>query len=285
VEKIARKKLKDAEKYRDISVENYGARVTDLVGIRALHLFKGDFPEIHKSVIETWDLVEQATAYVRKGDAEELRELYRKLDLAVDEHSDGYRSIHYIIETRMTKNAVICEFQVRTIFEEGWSEIDHKIRYPSFSDEALIRDFLHIFNRLSGAADEMGTFAKRLADDFSSNTKARRDAEIRADEIARELTEKVEKLTATSTKNSSMQAEIAELKGLIQRQKTDALQNRGIFPELRMSDLKNLVGAANSLEQLHISPAAFKDAVEASRRIRELTVASPSLREKPQSTD
>lgn len=150
IKKIARKKVAAVEKYAAISSGNYRDVVTDLVGIRALHLFKGDFPTLHRSIIDTWELDENPTAYVRKGDTEELRTLYRELGLEVEEHKDGYRSIHYITKTNFTKTTVKCELQVRTIFEEGWSEIDHKVRYPDFSNDPLIRDFLHIFNRLRG---------------------------------------------------------------------------------------------------------------------------------------
>ena len=43
-EKIVRKRSEGNPKYEDISLENYFERVTDLVGIRALHLFKEPRP-------------------------------------------------------------------------------------------------------------------------------------------------------------------------------------------------------------------------------------------------
>ena len=56
----------------------------------------------------------------------------------------------------------ISEVQVRTIFEEGWSEIDHNIRYPNHSDDKIISQFLVVFNRLAGSADEMGSYIQFL---------------------------------------------------------------------------------------------------------------------------
>jgi putative GTP pyrophosphokinase len=44
LEKIVRKRASGAEKYSNISVQNYRGIVTDLVGIRALHLFPGGHP-------------------------------------------------------------------------------------------------------------------------------------------------------------------------------------------------------------------------------------------------
>src|SRR5690606_29677137 len=63
-----------------------------------------------------------------------------------------------IIETKPAKNTYFAEIQVRTIFEEGWSEIDHTIRYPYDQENPIYGQFLMILNRLAGSADEMGTF-------------------------------------------------------------------------------------------------------------------------------
>ena len=59
------------------------------------------------------------------------------------------------------------EIQVRTVFEEAWSEIDHIMRYPYDTDNPVITEYLAIFNRMVGCADEMGTFLKKVKKDFS----------------------------------------------------------------------------------------------------------------------
>ncbi|MGO6740615.1 hypothetical protein ACC732_23540 [Rhizobium ruizarguesonis] len=284
VRKIFRKTQAGVSKYQDISTENYREIVTDLIGIRALHLFKGDFPSLHRSIIETWELDEEPTAYVRKGDTEELRSLYRELELQVEEHSDGYRSIHYIIETNFTKRTVKCELQVRTIFEEGWSEIDHRIRYPDFSDDPLVRDFLHIFNRLSGAADEMGTFVNRLSTDLTAMNREQEEAKSRAAEIEKQLTEKLQKLEALSSKNTSMGSEIKELKRLLSDRQSE-LTKFTSASSIRVSDLLefNVLSGRNSdikgdtLRTLNISPSSFKAAVDASKIIASRIAATPII--------
>ena len=77
-------------------------------------------------------------------------------------HPFNYRSLHYIIKTSPTKATYLSEIQVRTIFEEGWSEIDHSIRYPYHVDNKMYNEYLSILNRFAGGADEMGTFIKNL---------------------------------------------------------------------------------------------------------------------------
>jgi putative GTP pyrophosphokinase len=157
IEKIIRKKGKEAE--RDINLDNYQSEITDLVGVRALHLFKEDWVQIHTSINAIWEQHEPPVAKIRKGDPEEL---FTANGCCIEEHTAGYRSVHYLVRSQPTKNLFIAEIQTRTIFEEGWSEIDHRLRYPYETDNAIISEYLAVFNRLAGNADEMGTFLRRL---------------------------------------------------------------------------------------------------------------------------
>nr|WP_031942572.1 GTP pyrophosphokinase [Paracoccus marcusii]AGL12897.1 GTP pyrophosphokinase [Paracoccus marcusii] len=219
IAKICRKKEKGVEKYNDIDVSNYRDKITDIIGVRALHLIKSEFIDIHASIMETWDIGELPVAYVRKGDQQDLRDLYEKLGLSVEDHEDGYRSIHYIILTSFTKKPIKCELQVRTIFEEGWSEIDHKLRYPEFISDPLVVEFINIFNRLSGAADEMGTFVHKLANGIENlrAEKSQKDAEAATHFSA--LEEKIVELEKAYAQNGSLKAELSQLRGLIKNTK------------------------------------------------------------------
>lgn len=171
MEKIVRKATKGSgsynKKYINISVSNYSTKITDLIGVRALHLFKQDCVEIINSLEERWKKSEKITAYIREGDSKE--DYKDRVAWVVKEHKAGYRSIHFVFSTSPHKSKVFTEVQVRTIFEEGWSEIDHKIRYPNFSNNQDIAAFLNIFNRLAGSADEMGSFVKALSTMIQQN--------------------------------------------------------------------------------------------------------------------
>ena len=159
--KIIRKRNSDSEKYNKISADNYHKIVTDLIGIRVLHLFKKDWQSIHHFINSMWRQMEQPIIYLRTGDESES-DLYSNKGCRIKLHDTGYRSAHYVIKTRPIKDEIFTEIQVRTIFEEGWSEIDHRIRYPNTSDNHLINHFMMIFNRLAGSADEMGEFLFEL---------------------------------------------------------------------------------------------------------------------------
>lgn len=162
LEKIIRKRASGNIKYSEITPINYFEIVTDLVGVRALHLFKDECFAIDNLLQNEWKPVENPIAYVRAGDTEDLTSNFKNHGFEVSTHPAGYRSVHYIFSTQPLQRRVFAEVQVRTIFEEGWSEIDHRVRYPNFSNEQLVSYFLTIFNRLAGSADEMGTFVQNL---------------------------------------------------------------------------------------------------------------------------
>ena len=170
IEKIIRK----GKKYKDrnISVDNYKEIVTDLIGIRVLHLFKDDWQSIHHEILNLWDTKETPQVNIRRGDynIEQLRESIKDIDCEIIIREHGYRSVHYLVGIDLTKLINISvEIQVRTVFEEAWSEIDHIMRYPYDVDNPIITEYLAIFNRIVGSADEMGTFLKKVKTNFGSN--------------------------------------------------------------------------------------------------------------------
>lgn len=66
--------------------------------------------------------------------------------------------MHYIIKY----HGYYLEIQGRTLFEEGWSEIDHDIVYPYYKDDEMLTEFSGLLNRLSGVADEMSSYFRKM---------------------------------------------------------------------------------------------------------------------------
>jgi putative GTP pyrophosphokinase len=125
--------------------------------------------------MSTWEVAEAPAANIRSGDSAELVRQFEDRGCVVRVHPAGYRSVHYLLKTQPTRVSHVVEVQVRTIFEEGWSEIDHQVRYPHSGGDAVLNQFVLIFNRLAGSADEMGSFIQ-----FLKETLAERDARYRA---------------------------------------------------------------------------------------------------------
>ena len=212
--KIIRKLNDNNQKYVGICAENYTSVVTDLIGIRVLHLFKKDWQPIHEFIKSMCKLSEKPVVYIRKGDDLESEE-YNDEDCEVKIHNAGYRSAHYITTTRPMKDDIFTEIQVRTIFEEGWSEIDHRVRYPNFSDNELLNYFLMIFNRFSGSADEMGSFVLSLREtielmEFSKGEILKIENEKA--ESLKKIDELILKLSSEQDKAGKASKELNELK-------------------------------------------------------------------------
>jgi ppGpp synthetase/RelA/SpoT-type nucleotidyltranferase len=125
-------------------------KVTDLSGVRLLHLYSEQFAEIHKAVMARvdagdWVLGKTPKAYSWDPDA---RGGYENLGLAVHIKESNYTSIHYLIRPPNKGNPVCCELQVRTLFEEVWGEIDHAINYPEQTNNLACAEQLRVLARL-----------------------------------------------------------------------------------------------------------------------------------------
>jgi len=202
LEKIIRKTLADPE--RQISIENYQQEITDLVGVRVLHLFKEDWSRIHEYMRDNWEFVEQPVAYVRHGDSKRILKFYEEKNCRIEEHPYGYRSVHYLIQGGIGKEKVTVEVQVRTIFEEAWGEIDHVVRYPYHLDNDMLVRLSSILNRLAGDADELGTYMRYLKT-HNDQIEASHQREIESkNQIIDRLREQINELAIDSTQKITM---------------------------------------------------------------------------------
>lgn len=123
---------------------------------------------------------ETPTAYYREGDDPKYVARCKELNMDTISRSAGYRSIHFVVYVPILTSKLKCEIQVRTVFEEAWSEIDHIVRYPSDTGNELLNSYLLIFNRLAGCADEMGTFLMAMK---ANMAQMQHDKEILLNEI------------------------------------------------------------------------------------------------------
>lgn len=175
LEKVIRKKKEQPEKFKNINHTNYWKYMTDLIDIRVFFLYREDWRHFHEYITAVFE--NNPERYVRNREADfngdascfyiaERPKVYRRNgdsriydETLIDIKSDGiYRSLHYIIKYR----GYYVEIQARTLFEEGWSEVDHDIVYPYYKDDVMLKDFSTLLNRLAGMADEMGSYFRRM---------------------------------------------------------------------------------------------------------------------------
>jgi putative GTP pyrophosphokinase len=169
-----RKRLKHEEHLRgkiirkrsdgqDVDESNLFAVITDLAGVRVLHLCQPQFQLIHEVIqekVETrdWILYEQPLAYT--WDPESV-EFFRRFDLRVERKESFYTSIHYVVKPRADSH-LSCEIQVRTLFEELWGEIDHSLNYPNQSGDIGCQEQLRVLAKLVGAGSRLTDCLFRL---------------------------------------------------------------------------------------------------------------------------
>lgn len=212
LKKILRKNLEESpkDKWKEINPSNYRAAFSDLIGIRALHLLKEDSAEIDKQIRETWKIVD-TSIFLREGDSYPTDLLIH--EPTVSNHIAGYRSIHYAFEFTAEIEHVFIEIQTRTLFQEGWSEIDHRIKYPDISDNQLLDYCLDVFNGLSGTADDMASFVIELDKIIKTNDNL--------------LSKKESAISDRDINIEKMQNEINKLKkeGLASKNTIESLQN------------------------------------------------------------
>ncbi|MCF0149522.1 MAG: GTP pyrophosphokinase [Clostridium sp.] len=185
IEKIIRKTEDRKSKYGkdfQFTLDNYKNEINDLIGIRVIHIFKDQWQDIHEFITKTWSVIE-VTANVREGDNTKK---FEELGIEVRSRISGYRSVHYLVEFYPTNEKVIAEIQVRTIFEEGYGEIDHRLRYSHSEIPEILRSNLLLFNRIAGSADEMASLINDLSKEwFSKEEELLKIIEEQKEEIER----------------------------------------------------------------------------------------------------
>jgi ppGpp synthetase/RelA/SpoT-type nucleotidyltranferase len=134
-----------------ITEKNYQTRVGDLLGFRIICLRLSDIGKIEAYLGLLSD--EKILRFIKGPDQK------RSFILPVDPGEsisdginltyNGYSSIHYQVELGENSDApseltdLQFEFQLRTILEEAWGEIDHKYRYVRSRNGVALPEYIH----------------------------------------------------------------------------------------------------------------------------------------------
>jgi putative GTP pyrophosphokinase len=161
-------RLKDSERLKDkiarkqadgdpITAENMFTRVTDLAGVRVLHLYQEQSQAIHTAIIDKvenqrdWVFNEPPKAYTWDPEAQGF---FANMGLQVQVKDSFYTSVHYLVRPRADSQHC-CEIQVRTLFEEIWGEVDHTLNYPNPTDNVACREQLRVLAKVVGAGSRL----------------------------------------------------------------------------------------------------------------------------------
>lgn len=150
-----------------IDGSNLFDKITDLAGVRILHLHQTQFPKIHEEIMNQvktneWFLAEEPKAYTWDP---ESKAFYESLGINCEMKPSYYTSIHYLVKPREDSHYK-CEIQVRTLFEEIWGEIDHTINYPSNTESIACKEQIKVLARLASTGTKLADSIFRSYEEF-----------------------------------------------------------------------------------------------------------------------
>lgn len=130
---------------------------TDLIGIRVLTLFENLILELFKQVINviistTENEIQEIQVYGMKDD--NFRKYIDSANLKINKFppsakkDSGYKSIHIIALYQGIDNVKYpVEFQLRTLLQDVWGELEHKMSYKQKDKTSFIKDGFELLGR------------------------------------------------------------------------------------------------------------------------------------------
>ena len=139
-----------------IDESNLFSRVTDLAGLRLIHLHTDQIKAMHPRILAVLEanryrIVGTPVAYCWDV---EYRRLFEDVGLRAEEADSMYTTVHYDVQSGR-KTPITCELQVRSLVDEVWGEVSHRVNYPVQSPSAACRDQLKVLARLTSGCGRL----------------------------------------------------------------------------------------------------------------------------------
>lgn len=139
-----------------VDAANLFRRVGDLAGIRVIHLHTEQLTRIHPAILRIlnehqYELAGRAVAYCWDV---EYQELFESMGLTTQQRQSMYTTVHYDIVANQ-RTGIACELQVRSLMDEVWGEVSHRVNYPEESPSVTCRDQLKVLARLTSGCGRL----------------------------------------------------------------------------------------------------------------------------------
>ena len=136
--------------------QNLASKVTDFAGLRIIYLHMDQFSSIHSCVSKILEhneceLLGSPKAYCWDSEYENL---FRQADVETELKESMYTTVHYDIVANKQKR-ITCELQVRSLVEELWGEVSHRVNYPKNSPSESCQDQLKVLARLTSGCGRL----------------------------------------------------------------------------------------------------------------------------------
>jgi ppGpp synthetase/RelA/SpoT-type nucleotidyltranferase len=142
----------------EITSSNLFQKINDLAGIRILHLHTNQMREMDQHIKRILDqnkirIIEGPIAHCWDKDYEILFKSFG-IDTKSPSGDSMYTSVHYVLEAN-DKTKITFELQVRTLPDELWAEVSHRVAYEEEMPEQSIVEQLKVLARLTSGATRL----------------------------------------------------------------------------------------------------------------------------------
>jgi len=164
---------KKSGKEFDITKENLFDTITDVAGIRILHIHTEQILQI-KPILER--IFDQLGYQIISGPKAntwdiEYENYYKKVvGIETTKRNSLYTSIHYILKFN-DKLIPKCELQIRTLIEETWGEVSHIINYPDETNSVSCKEQIRALARVTSSGTRLIDSIFRSKDEYIDLTK------------------------------------------------------------------------------------------------------------------
>ena len=141
---------------KPIDKKNLFSRVNDLAGVRIIHLHTDQLVQVHPRILQIleenrYSVVDKPVAYCWDIEYEEL---FDGLGIRPESQSSMYTTVHYDVLAN-PDSGIACELQVRSLADELWGEVSHRVSYPVESPSEACRDQLRVLARLTSGCGRL----------------------------------------------------------------------------------------------------------------------------------
>lgn len=156
-EKLRKKALEQPRGSKPaIDASNVFREINDLAGVRILHLHTDQIEEMHRHIgrilkREKFRVIEGPVANCWDVEYEQL---FERLGMKTKSRDSMYMSVHYVLETNK-RTKITFELQVRTLMEEVWGEVSHRVGYEEEMLNPRVVDQLKVLARLTSGSTRL----------------------------------------------------------------------------------------------------------------------------------
>jgi putative GTP pyrophosphokinase len=153
--KKAKEASKNGKKF-NIDENNLFRLITDLAGVRVLHLYTNQLREINPALLRIFDAENYKLVEVPIANTwdDENKRFFKELKIKISSRDSLYTSVHYVIASS-SKAQMRCEVQVRTLSEEVWGEVSHTINYPEPTSSMACSEQLKVLARVTSSCTRL----------------------------------------------------------------------------------------------------------------------------------